>query len=123
MNKRLQSMHLEDSGLKRQGVEHGFTLLEVMVAMAIFGVAVITLLGVFSNGLNLTRLTNKHTQAMILAQSKLAEFNTGLEQDVIGKQGCFDWEIDTSIIDHGLEKIVLTVSQDGNQKMHIVTLR
>ncbi len=123
MNKRLLSMHLEGSGQRRQGIEHGFTLLEVLVAMAIFGIAVITLLGVFSNGLNLTKLTNDHTQAIILAQSKLAGFNTGLEQDTIGKQGCFDWKIDSSIIDDRLEKVVLTISKDGNQKMQMVTLR
>ncbi len=126
MTKRLLSMHLEGSISKRRGIEQGFTLLEVLVAMAIFGVAVITLLGVFSNGLNLTRLTNEHTQAIILAQSKLAGFNAGLEHDTIGKQGRFDWEIETSIIDHRserLEKITLTISRDGNQKIQLVSLK
>ncbi|MBU0699846.1 prepilin-type N-terminal cleavage/methylation domain-containing protein [bacterium] len=114
--------------MKRQGIEHGFTLLEVMMAVAIFGIAVITLLGVFSNGLNLIRLINDHSQAIILAQSKLAEFSgaipsTGLERDAIGKQGCFDWEIHSSPMDHGLEKIVLTISRNGHQKIQLVTLR
>ncbi|MBI4778629.1 type II secretion system minor pseudopilin GspI [Candidatus Desantisbacteria bacterium] len=116
-------MHLEDLRLKRPKIEYGFTLLEVMVAMAIFAVAVITLLSVFSNGLNLTRATNDHTQAIILAQSKLAEFNAGLEQDTTGKQGCFDWKIYASTIDHGLGKIVLTISRDGHQKMQLTGLR
>jgi type II secretion system protein I len=119
MNKQLLSIHLEG----RQGIEYGFTLLEVMVAMAIFAIAVITLLGVFSNGLNLTRLTNDHSQAIILAQSKLAEFNAGLEQDTNREQGRFNWEIQTTTMSHGLERIVIIIKCDGNQKMQLVTLR
>lgn len=115
-------MQMANSIPKQQGIECGFTLLEVMMAMAIFGIAIITLLGVFSNGLNLIRLTNEHTQAIILAQSKLAEINTGLEQNTVGKQGCFDWKIYTSIINPNLEKIVLTISRNGNQKMQLTGL-
>ena len=47
--------------------EHGFTLLEVLVAFAILGVAVVTAIQGFAGGLRLLRLAGEHQQAMLLA--------------------------------------------------------
>ncbi|OIP37389.1 hypothetical protein AUJ95_08195 [Candidatus Desantisbacteria bacterium CG2_30_40_21] len=108
--------------MKKQWIESGFTLLEVMVAVAIFGIAVITLLGVFSNGLNLMRLTNNQTQTIILAQSKLAEFNAGLEKNTEGKEGNFAWKI-TTAMEQGMERITVNVCRDKKEKIQLVTLK
>jgi prepilin-type N-terminal cleavage/methylation domain-containing protein len=43
--------------------KHGFTLLEVMVAMTIVGLGVVTLLQIFSQGLRLGSRTNVQTEA------------------------------------------------------------
>ncbi|MFH1898198.1 MAG: prepilin-type N-terminal cleavage/methylation domain-containing protein [Candidatus Desantisbacteria bacterium] len=109
--------------MKKQEIESGFTLLEVMVAVSIFGIAVIALLGVFSNGLNLIRATKDQTQAIILAQSKLAEFNAGLEKNTQGEEKALTWEIQTSARGQGMEQIDISVSKNGNKKMQITGLR
>ncbi len=110
--------------MKRQEIEHGFTLLEVMAAVSIFGIAVITLLGVFSNGLNLIRATKDQTQAIIIAQSLLAEFNAGLEKNTEGEEkGSLAWKIQTTAMGQGMEQVDIIVSRNGNKKMKITTLR
>ncbi|MBI4753396.1 prepilin-type N-terminal cleavage/methylation domain-containing protein [Candidatus Desantisbacteria bacterium] len=109
--------------MRKQGIESGFTLLEVMVAVSIFGLTVITLLGVFSNGLNLLRLTNNQTQAIILAQSKLAEFNAGVERNTAGEKGSLAWKIQTTAIGQGMEQIGVSISRDKKEKIQLVTLK
>jgi general secretion pathway protein I len=51
----------------------GFSLLEVLVAFAILALSLGTLLLVFSTGLRNTALAGDYTQAVSLAESKLAE--------------------------------------------------
>lgn len=51
----------------------GFTLIEVLVALAILGVSLAILLGIFSQSLEYTSETRIETQARVLAQSLLAQ--------------------------------------------------
>lgn len=51
----------------------GFTLLEVLIALAIFGMSLAVILGMFSQSLDRTSQYNKAMQARLLAQSLLAE--------------------------------------------------
>jgi len=53
--------------------EYGFTLLEVMVAVALFGLSVLFLLQLFSAGLGSAKLTDDYTKAVIYARGKMAE--------------------------------------------------
>jgi general secretion pathway protein I len=57
----------------------GFTLIEVLVALAILGVSLATLLGVFSQSLEYTSRTRTETEARTLAQSLLAETGDGAQ--------------------------------------------
>jgi general secretion pathway protein I len=50
----------------------GFSLLEVLVAFAILGIALGVLLQIFSTGLQATKLSEEYTYATALAESKLA---------------------------------------------------
>lgn len=83
------------SGLGRRG---GFTLLEVVVAMAIVGLGVVTLLEIFSLGLRLSARSAERTEAVLrgreLMDSFLArgELVNGTEQGSIG--GGYPWRID-----------------------------
>ena len=54
----------------------GFTLLEVLIALAILSVALATLLGIFSQGLSRVRDMREAVAARSLAQSLLAEQGT-----------------------------------------------
>lgn len=58
---------LEDHG--------GFSLLEVMVALAILGMALVAIFGLFSGGLQAARLVKDYDQALLYAQQKLEELN------------------------------------------------
>lgn len=58
-------------------LDDGFTLLEVLVAMAIFALAGGALLETFHGGLRDTRLAGEYTRAVILARSRLAEVRAG----------------------------------------------
>ena len=59
------------------GAEVGFTLLEVMIAVAILAIAFVAILG--SQAKSLSRVTEAefHTRASILASGKLAEMKSG----------------------------------------------
>jgi general secretion pathway protein I len=54
--------------------EKGFTLLEIMIALAILGIALTVILQQFSTGLKTVRVTRDYTNALILAREKLEEF-------------------------------------------------
>ncbi len=51
----------------------GFTLIEVLVAMTILGVAYAAILGAFSGSIKLLRQASEYQNAMLLARSKLDE--------------------------------------------------
>lgn len=51
----------------------GFTLLETMFALAIIGIALVTLLGLGNRAINVSGRLQKVTQATLLAQEKMTE--------------------------------------------------
>ena len=55
-------------------IQNGFTLLEVVVAMAIVGLGVVTLLEIFSLGLRLQARGSERTEAMIYGQQVMDGF-------------------------------------------------
>lgn len=75
----------------------GFTLLEVLVAMAILGLALTTLLQLSSQALRLLRLSGEHQEAVLLADRLAREAEATSEEVTSGTDGPFDWErrIDT----------------------------
>ena len=54
-------------------LEAGFTLIEVLVALAILSLAVVASIQGFAQGLRLLRLAGDHQQAMLLADQKMRE--------------------------------------------------
>ena len=57
--------------------DDGFTLLEVMIALAIVGIALVTLLGLETRTIQLAETQQRVTQATLLAQEKMTEIETG----------------------------------------------
>lgn len=70
----------------------GFTLLEVLVALAILGLAVVTVIQLFSQGLRLLKLSGDHQRAVLLADQKMREFQPTHEGIESGREGEFSWE-------------------------------
>ena len=83
--------------------DNGFTLLEVMIALAIVGIALVTLIGLETRTIQLAERQQRVTQATLLAQEKMTEIETG-GQTIAGageREGSFDspfelyrWTID-----------------------------
>ena len=67
----------------------GFTLLEVLVALAILSFAVVTMIQLFAQGLRLLRVSGDYQQAVLLADQKAREVETvreGIESGMRGQQ-------------------------------------
>lgn len=68
----------------------GFTLLEVMVALAILGVAVAEIIAFQARGVQLNNRARRLTEATMLARTKMVEYQLKLEQDIL--RGAFPEE-------------------------------
>jgi len=78
--------------------EHGFTLLEVLVAFAILSIAVVTTIQGFAGGLRLLRLAGEHQQAILLADQKLREVVRPAEERTEDAEGAYRWERTITIV-------------------------
>ena len=73
-------------------MNRGFTLLEVLVALAILGLAIVTLMQLSSQGLRLLRLSDDYQQAVLVAD-RIARSTDALREGVVGgREGRFLWE-------------------------------
>jgi len=73
-------------------VSRGFTLLEVLVALAILGLAIVTLMQLSSQGLRLLSLSDDYQQAVLVAD-RIARSTDALREGVVGgREGRFLWE-------------------------------
>ena len=59
------------------GDDNGFTLLEVLIALAIVGIALVTLIGLETRTILLAERQQRVTQATLLAQGKMTEIEIG----------------------------------------------
>ena len=80
--------------------QQGFTLIEVVIALAVFAVAVGVCMQIATSGLRQTRIAAEQTQAALLAQSILDMHGVG-ERLQPGRssgrlEGDFQWEIEVS---------------------------
>jgi len=77
----------------------GFTLLEVLVALAVLSFAVVVSIQAFAGGLRLLKLSGEHQEAMLIADQKAREIvaptSGGVES---GTEGAFAWERQVKIV-------------------------
>jgi general secretion pathway protein I len=83
----------------------GFTLLEVMIAVALIAIALTTLLGSQSQSVYFANSAKFETMAALLAQSKMSEITTQEPGELTGDSGDFGddypgyaWEVNVSDI-------------------------
>lgn len=76
----------------------GFTLLEVLVALAILGVAVVASIQGFAAGLRLLKLSGDHQRAMLVADQKLREVLNPEEGQQGGAEGALTWHRTTAAV-------------------------
>jgi len=77
--------------------ENGFTLLEVIVALAILGIGLTVVIELFSGGLRLGRVSEEYTRAMNYASLKMEEITTQKTVEEGENEGEFDenyrWQV------------------------------
>jgi len=91
----------------------GFTLLEVMIAMAIIAIALVAVFGSQSQSVSLASEAKFNTTAALLAQSKMAEIETLNPKDLVSGSGDFGedfpdyhWDVTVSdIVFPGAEEV------------------
>lgn len=86
-------------GPGRRPLSPGFTLLEVLVALAILSLAVVVSIQAFAGGLRLLKLSGEHQEAMLIADQKAREIvsptSGGVES---GTEGPYTWEREVKIV-------------------------
>ena len=120
-------------GFSRTGF--GFTLLEVMIALAVMSIVLVSVYRMHSQSLTMNTAARFYTLAPLLAQNKMAELETlsseGFPEDSgdFGEQyPGYDWQ--TSLVEvssevlgevaNDLKRIDLTVSYNNNQFSHSI---
>ena len=77
--------------------QSGFSLIEVLVAFSITAVALGILFQIYANGTTASILAENYTEALVIAESKLAGVSVFQAIDGLGMQGRelekYDWEI------------------------------
>lgn len=113
----------------------GFTLLEVLVALAILGVAVVAAIQGFAQGLRLLKLSGDHQQAMLLADLKMREVVAPEERQDQGQEEQFTWTrwirrletpelmSETGVARWHVYEITVRVSWDERRHVELATLR
>lgn len=84
----MNNLH-SDSGKYSRGRETGFSLLEVLAALAIMAIALSVLYQASSGAIRNTRVSKEYTVALSIAESAMAEFLVGVEE---GKQSAGEYE-------------------------------
>jgi general secretion pathway protein I len=115
--------------------DSAFTLLEVMVAMAIMAIVLVSVYRMHSQTLTMNTASRFYTQAPMLGQSKLAQLETGSSESATGDSGDFgdkfpgySWNVtveEVAIealgeIANDFKKIDLTVSFNNNEYVYSI---
>jgi general secretion pathway protein I len=81
----------------------GFTLIEVLVAMAILAIGLTVIIELFSGGLRLARTSMEYTKAVHYACTKMEEIEVKQTMEEGNEEGEFDdtfhWQVETKRVD------------------------
>lgn len=106
-------------------MKKGFTLIEIVISMAILAIGLVGILSLFPVGFDSARRSINLTQAALYAQEKLAQIKRDGFQDLVSKKGDFadpnyKWELVVSDETPAgyLKKAELTVTWNYKNKPH-----
>ena len=123
----------QQTGVGNRQTASGFTLLEVMVAMAIMAIVLVSVYRMHSQTLTMNTAARFYTQAPMLAQSKLAQLEGDSSGIVAGDSGDFGdkfpgytWSISTDEVSSealgeigaDLKRIDITVSFNSDEYVY-----
>jgi general secretion pathway protein I len=105
------------------GRESGFTILEVLAAFVVFAVTLATLLQVFSGGLRDAQLADEYARAVIIAQSRLANYTAADKLEEVtssGSDGPFAWTLSAAVYDERQEDPAADRNRDYNLRVRLL---
>lgn len=108
----------------------GFTLLEVMIALAIVSIALVAMLGLAQRNILVNDRLQRMTQATFLAKQKMAEIENGILSGLDRTRGefpspnqQFSWRVQYSSTPiQGIQQIDLSVLWGEEKENELVTL-
>jgi len=115
--------------------ERGFTLLEVLIALAILSTAVVLSFQGVSQGLRLLKAAGDQQQAVIVADQKARELVVPVEGTESGSAGRFSWERTSRVLETPelnppdaapewrVFRISVVVTWDQQRRLEVSTLR
>lgn len=95
--------------------DEGFTLIEVIVSMAILGISLVLIMQLFSAGLKSAKASCDYTIAIVHAKDKMEELSTTLDNDSGTFEDGFKWETEvqdyrqTEESEYKLQKLVVKI--------------
>ena len=125
----------KETGVGNRPTASGFTLLEVMVAMAIMAIVLVSVYRMHSQTLTMNTAARFYTQAPMLAQSKLAQLEADSSEIITEDSGDFGdkfpgytWRIATDEVSSealgeiaaNLKRIDMTVSFNRDEYVYDV---
>ena len=106
-------------GCPSMRLRSGFTLLEVMIAMAILAIALVAVYQSQSQGLSMAGDSRFLTTASLLARSRMAELDAGSPADLVAASGDFGeafpdyaWQVEVADVEDSplLKKVSVIVT-------------
>ena len=94
----------DTSGARGRGMA-GFTLIEVIVAIAILAISLVMIMQLFSGGLRASRASRDYTRAIVHAKDKMEELHIEPVQDSGEFEDGFKWESEVYPFDEYEEKL------------------
>ena len=119
----------------RRPAHAGFTLLEVLIALAILSLAIVASIQGFAQGLRLLKLSGDHQRAAIVADEKAREVVVPEGGHDEGTEGPFAWERTVRVVEapdlaplgqvahFRVYEIAVTVRWDERRHLEVATLR
>ena len=107
----------------RPAREAGFTIVEVLAAFVVFGLAFAGVMQLFTSGLRDAQLADEYARAVMIAQSRLAAF-TAVEQveerNAEGAEDRFRWRVTATAYDERRENPGADPNRDANLRVRLV---
>ena len=93
----------DEGGVSGRNKSKGFTLIEVLVATAILGIALTVIIQLFAGGLRLARASKEYTSAINYVNTKMEEIASKQDLEEGVTEGEFDetfhWRVTTNKVD------------------------
>jgi prepilin-type N-terminal cleavage/methylation domain-containing protein len=110
-----------------QGRSRGFTLIDVMIAIALIGIIAIAFLSALSTASTVLIITDERATAESLARSQMEDIKNQPKSATYPstippayEEAGYSATIDTNLLNEGLQKITIIIDHDGEELVTLV---